>query len=168
MEENKNKNENEKLYSEKDFEEFKKKLEEEFLEKENLMKEEFLEKENLMKEEFQKESQKANMTELEVAKMELEELKSKHQEKENECLTTKQKEEVSSMLKEAGLEKDILELVYVPLDMEKTKEKIEILKSYIEKTKKEIFQNCSNAPLPKTSKNSEYDAFIEGFDSNKL
>ena len=151
MEENKNKNENEKLYSEKDFEEFKKKLEEEFLEKENLM-----------KEEFQKESQKANMTELEVAKMELEELKSKYQEKENECLTTKQKEEVSSMLKEAGLEKDILELVYVPLDMEKTKEKIEILKSYIEKTKKEIFQNCSNAPLPKTSKNSEYDAFIEG------
>jgi len=110
MEENKNKNENEKLYSEKDFEEFKKKLEEEFLEKENLM-----------KEEFQKESQKANMTELEVAKMELEELKSKYQEKENECLTAKQKEEVSSMLKEAGLEKDILELVYVPLDMEKTK-----------------------------------------------
>ena len=73
MEENKNKNENEKLYSEKDFEEFKKKLEEEFLEKENQM-----------KEEFQKESQKANMTELEVAKMELEELKSKYQEKENE------------------------------------------------------------------------------------
>ena len=157
MEENKNKNENEKLYSEKDFEEFKKKLEEEFLEKENLM-----------KEGFQKGSEKANMSGLEVAKMELEELKSKYQEKENECLTTKQKEEVSSMLKEAGLEKDILELVYVPLDMEKTKEKIEILKSYIEKTKKEIFQNCSNAPLPKTSKNSEYDAFIEGFDSNKL
>ncbi len=157
MEDKENKNENEKLYSKKELDELKAKLEKEFLEKENLM-----------KEEFQKENQKANMSELEVAKMELEELKSKYQEKENECLTTKQKEEVSSILKEAGLEKDILELVYVPLDMEKTKEKIEILKTYIEKIKKEIFQDCSNTPLPKATKNKEYDPFIEGFDSNRL
>ena len=157
MEEKENKNEKEKLYSQEELEELKEKLEKEFLEKENLM-----------KEEFQKENQKANMSELEVAKMELEELKSKYQEKENECLTAKQKEEVSILLDEAGLEKEILELVYVPLDMEKTKEKIEILKSYVEKIKKEIFQSYSDVPLPKTSKNDEYDAFIEGFDSNKL
>ncbi len=154
MEENKNKKpEEEKLYSEKDLKEFREKLEKEFLEK---------------KGSNQKESQNDDADELETAKAELEKLRSKYQEKENECMTAKQKEEVYSLLNDAGLEKDALELVYVPLNMEKTKEKIEILKTYIEKIKKSIFQDYSNAPLPQTSKNKEYDPFIEGFDTNKL
>ena len=149
MEENKNKKpDEEKLYSKKDFEDFKAKLEQEMLAK--------------------KENEEDKENELENALSQLEELKTKYQEKENECLTAKQKDEVSSLLADAGLEKEILELVYVPLDMEKTKEKIEILKTYIEKIKKEIFQNCANSPLPKTAKNKEYDAFLEGFDTNKL
>lgn len=158
MEENKNKKpDKEKLYSKKDFEDFKAKLEQEMLVK----------KEN--QEEAPKEENEENKeNELENALSQLEELKTKYQEKENECLTAKQKDEVSSLLADAGLEKEILELVYVPLDMEKTKEKIEILKTYIEKIKKEIFQNCANSPLPKTAKNKEYDAFLEGFDTNKL
>lgn len=154
MEENKNKKpEEEKLYSEKDLKEFREKLEKEFLEK---------------KDSNQKEGQNDDAGELEAAKAELEKLKSKYQEKENECITAKEKEEVYGLLNNAGLEKDALELVYVPLNMEKTKEKIEILKAYIEKIKKSIFQDYSNAPLPQTSKNKEYDPFIEGFDTNKL
>ena len=145
------------LYSQKDFDEYKQSLEVEFLEKENKM-----------KQELQKEAKKATMSELELALSELDEIKQKYQEKENECLVAKQKEETISLLNEAELNTSILDVVYVPLDMEATKEKIEAIKKYTEQMKKEIFQNCINAPLPLTSKEMAYDAFVEGFETNKL
>lgn len=162
MKDTENQNENvsreEPLYSEKDFDEYKANLQNEFLEKENQM-----------KKELEDEAKKANMSELELALNELEELKKKYQEKEDECLITKQKEETNALLEEAGLSKNLLELVYAPKDMEATKEKIEILKAYIEDIKKEIFQNYSeDTPVPSTSKQEPYDPFVEGFDTNVL
>lgn len=145
------------LYSQKDFDEYKANLEVEFLEKEDKM-----------KQELQKEAKKATMTELELALSELDEMKQKYQEKENECLIVKQKEEVISLLKEADLDISILDIVYLPLDMESTKEKIAVLKKYTENIKKEIFENCVNPQLPLISKDAPYDAFIEGFETNKL
>ena len=149
--------EDDSLFSKEDFENYKAKLQKEFQEKEMTM-----------KKELENEAKKASMSELELAKAELEEIKQKYQEKENECLIAKQKEETTSLLDEAGLDKLVLDIVYVPLNMEETKTKIEILKSYMEKAKKEILQNCMATPLPMVSNEIEYDAFLDGFDSNEL
>lgn len=149
--------EDDSLFSKEDFENYKAKLQKEFQEKEMTM-----------KKELENEAKKASMSELELAKAELEEIKQKYQEKENECLIAKQKEETISLLDEAGLDKSVLDIVYVPLNMEETKTKIEILKSYMEKAKKEILQNCMATPLPMVSNEIEYDAFLDGFDSNEL
>lgn len=145
------------LFSKEDFENYKAKLQKEFQEKELTM-----------KQELENEAKKASMSELELAKAELEEIKQKYQEKENECLIAKQKEETLALLDEAALDKAILDVVYVPLNMEETKTKIETLKSYMEKTKKDMLQNCMTTPLPMVSNEIEYDAFLDGFDSNEL
>ncbi len=158
MEENENKIPNEeKLYTEKEFMEYKAALDEEFQKKYEQM-----------KSEFEKQSQRAEMTELEIALSELEDLKIKYREKENECLMTKQKEEAALILDKAGLDRSILNVVYTPLDLKETKEKIETLKTYIEKIKKGVFQNYAQTPLPLTSNTNEYDAFTEGFETNTL
>ena len=147
----------EEFYSKKDFDSYREKLEKEFLAKEEAM-----------KKELEDEAKKSSMSELEIARMELEEIKKKYQEKENECLISKQREEVLNLLEEAALDKDAVELVYVPLDIESTKEKISILKEYMEKLKKNFLQDYIDTPLPQTSGKAEYDAFIDGFDSNQL
>jgi len=106
--------------------------------------------------------------ELENLRLQLDELKAKYKEKENECLSAKQKEETLALLSEAGLEKEFLDVAYTPLDMAATKTKIEILKSCIEKIKKGVFQNNVNTPLPITGKTQETDPFIEGFNTARL
>lgn len=151
------KDEHEPIYSKEDFENYK-----------NQLREEFLEKEEKMKQELEIEAKKATMSELELTRLELDEIKQKYQEKENECLIAKQKEEASAILDEAGLDRSAIELVYIPLDMEATRLRIEILKNYTEKVKKEFLENIEVAEIPLTSGNFEYDAFIEGFDNNEL
>lgn len=151
------KEKNELLYSKEDFEAYKARLSEEFLEKEEKM-----------KQELEIEAKKATMSELELTRLELDEMKQKYQEKENECLIAKQKEEVVSILDEAGLDRGAIELIYIPLDMEATKLRIEILKNYTEKVKKDFLESIEGTDIPLTSGNFEYDAFIEGFDNNEL
>lgn len=148
----------EKLYSKKEFEKMKQELEESFLKKEEEL-----------KERIEKECKKANMSELEIALDELNEIKEKYKQKENECLMASQKEDTIEKLKSKNLDSSVLQLVYTPLDMTSTEEKIEILNKYTEKIKEEIYKSCINAPLPLISKeNAKADAFIEGFETNKL
>ncbi len=87
-----------KLYSQEDFDNYKSKIEAE------------------LKEKIEQEAKKASMTELELALAELEELKQKYQEKEDECLIAKQKETTIALLQDAGLAPDALELVYITKD----------------------------------------------------
>lgn len=146
------------VYSKEEFDKFKAQLEAEFAEKEKKL-----------KAESEEQAKKSTMTELERALAELEEFKKKYKEKEDECLISKQKEETLSLLKDANLDSKILDVVYTPLDMEKTKTKIEIFKNYIEEIKKGVFQNNLNTPLPLASgKTASFDAFVEGFDTNRL
>ncbi len=145
------------VYSQKDFDEYKEKLEDDFQKKEALI-----------KEEAKKENQKENMSELELAKAELEDMKKKYQQKEDECTISRQKEETLVCLKDAELDKKALELVYVPLDMDSTKKNIEILKELMVDLRKDIFKNTINAPVLEASDNTTYDPFIEGFDTNRL
>ena len=156
--ENKKKKEAEEvLYSKEDFEAYKEELQNEFLKKEETM-----------RQELESEAKKAGMTELERTQAELAEIKQKYEEKEKECLISKEKEETKAILEEEGLQEAALELVYMPLDMEKTKSKIGVLKNYIGQMKKDILQNYINTPLPLTSNQAAYDAFIEGFDTNSF
>ncbi len=129
---------------------------------------EFNEKILAMKAKMEDEAKKSSMSELELAKTELEEWKKKYQEKENECLIAKQKEETIALLNEAQLSTDILDVVYVPLDMNKTKENIEKLKAYIKKIEKGFFGDAADTPVPQISKEAAYDPFIEGFDTKEL
>ncbi|MCD8024531.1 MAG: hypothetical protein LUE64_03255 [Candidatus Gastranaerophilales bacterium] len=107
--------------------------------------------------------------ELALAKKEISELKEKYLQKEKECMIAKQKENTLELLSQSGLDSSALELVLVPSNEEMTKERIAVLKDYIEDVKKEILKNYIDAPLPLSSgKAADYDAFIDGFDSNKL
>ncbi len=148
----------EKRYSQEEIEEIKAKL-----------KGEVLAKENEMQKKDGTETEKAGMSEIELLQTELEKAKEKCQKMEDECLISKQKEETLLLLDEAKIDREVLNLVYVPKSMDLTKANIETLKNYIEKIKKSVFQNCINIPVPLSSKNKpEYDPFIEGFDTNKL
>lgn len=121
-----------------------------------------------MKAKMEDEAKKSSMSELELAKTELEEWKKKYQEKENECLISKQKEETTALLNQAGLSIDILDVVYVPLDMNKTKENIDKLKNYINQLEKAYFGGSQDTPIPRASKEAGYDPFIEGFETKEL
>ena len=67
-------------------------------------------------------------------------------------------------------EKELSEKLDTILNKEDNEDKrIEILKSYTEKIKEDIYKNLTNAPLPLISKEqTKNDAFIEGFETNKL
>lgn len=152
------KDDNKRLYTEKDFEEYKKQTDELLVKKEEEL-----------KNKIEKELKKSTMSELELAKEELNELREKYKQKEDECLISNQKEETIKILNDKNLDSSILNLVYIPLDMKGTEERIEILKSYTEKIKEDIYKNLTNAPLPLISKEqTKNDAFIEGFETNKL
>ena len=144
------------LFSKQDFDAYKKDLEAQFQAKEEEM-----------KKQLEADAKKASMTETERIRMELDEIKQKYQEKENECQIAKEKEETISLLEDAGLGKDALELVFAPLNMELTRVKIDILKGYVEKIQQEIYET-GDTPLPLTSNNTAYDPFLEGFDTNTL
>ncbi len=125
----------------------------------------FEKEENTMKKQLEDEAKKAAMPEIDRIRLELDELKQKYQEKENECAIAKQKEETVCLLENANLGKEVMDVVFVPLNTEATKEKIALLKSYIEKIKE---NNLGSTTIPLTSNKASYDAFIEGFDTNTL
>ena len=153
----KQEDEKEMLYTKQDFDSYKKELEEKFQAKEEEM-----------KKQLELDAKKNSMTEMERIQLELDEMKQKYQEKENECQIAKEREETIELLENSDLEKELLEVVFVPLDMEKTKTKIESLKWYVEKMKKDFYETAMADDIPLTSKQLPYDAFIDGFDSNLL
>lgn len=155
--ENQSNDEKELLFTQQDFDSYKSELEAKFQEKEKEM-----------KEQLEKDAKKNSMTELERIRLELDEMKEKYQEKENECQIAKEKEETFFLLEDANLGKELLDVVFTPLNMEATEVKIEILKNYFEKIQKEINETGCDVVLPRTSNQALYDPFIDGFESNTL
>ncbi len=130
---------------------------------------EFELKEEQIKKEAEEQIKKTGMSELELARAELEEIKKKYREKEDECQMAKEKEETIVLLDEAGISPVVLDLVYEFKDMSKTKMNIETLKNFLQIQKQEFLQNYMNTPVVEVSNGKEeYDPFIEGFDTNTL
>lgn len=124
-------------------------------------------KANLEAEIKNQESKKTEMSELEKVQAELAEMKRKYQEKEDECIIAREKQETQALLEATGLSSKMLDVVYTEKNMEATKTKIQILKDYIDEIVNSTLQNgtaetSSNVPLTSTVQ-GKMDPFLEGF-----
>lgn len=109
---------------------------------------EFKEKEKAAKAEAEKVARQANMSELEKANAELEELRGKYQESQNTIALTTQKDDTRKLMSELGVDEKCLDYVFVPKDMEATKARAKAFKEYIDEVKKNTFEKNvgSNPP----------------------
>lgn len=101
---------------------------------------EFKEKEKAAKAEAEKAARQANMSELEKANAELEELRGKYQESQDTIALTTQKDETRKLMSELGVDDKCLDYVFVPKDMEATKARAKAFKAYIDSVKKDTFE----------------------------
>lgn len=101
---------------------------------------EFKEKEKAAKAEAEKAARQANMSELEKANAELEELRGKYQESQDTIALTTQKDETRKLMSELGVDDRCLDYVFVPKDMEATKARAKAFKEYINGVKKSVFE----------------------------
>lgn len=109
---------------------------------------EFKEKEKATKEAAEKAARQANMSELEKANAELEELRGKYQESQDTIALTNQKDETRKIMSEMGVDVKCLDYVFVPKDMEATKARTKAFKEYIDNVKKETFENNIHSKVP--------------------
>jgi len=103
---------------------------------------EFKEKEKAAKEAAEKAARQANMSELEKANAELEELRGKYQESQDTIALTAQKDETRKFMSDLGVDVKCLDYVFVPKDMDATKARAKAFKEYIDEVKKTTFE-CS-------------------------
>lgn len=125
---------------------------------------EFKEKEAKAKAEAEMSAKQANMTELEKANAQLEELRAKYQEKEDILAITNQKDETRKLMSELGLDEKCLDYVFVPKDIESTKSRAQAFKEYIENVKKETFESSVKSTIPGAGKQEEKSAFLTGLE----
>lgn len=109
---------------------------------------EFKEKEKAAKAEAEKAARQAGMTELEKANDQLADLQKKYQESQDAIALTSQKDETRKLMGEMGVEEKCLDFVFVPKDMEATKARAKAFKEYIDKVKKETFENNFQPKIP--------------------
>lgn len=121
---------------------------------------EFKEKEKAAKAEAEKAAKQANMSELEKANAELEELRGKYQESQDTIALTNQKDETRKHMAEIGVDEKCLDYVFVPRDMEATKARAKAFKEYIDEVKKNTFEKNvgSNPPGASGNGNAGIDA----------
>ncbi|MCM1338790.1 MAG: DUF4355 domain-containing protein [Muribaculaceae bacterium] len=109
---------------------------------------EFKEKEKQAKAEAERIARQANMTELEKARADLEELQSKYQQSQDTIALTAQKDETRKLMSELGVDVNCLDYVFVPKDMEATKARTKAFKEYIDGVKKETFESNVQSKAP--------------------
>lgn len=108
---------------------------------------EFKEKEKAAKAEAEKAARQANMSELEKANAELEELRGKYQESQDTIALTAQKDETRKLMADLGVDVRCLDYVFVPKDMDATKARAKAFKEYIDEVKKATFEkNIGGTP----------------------
>lgn len=109
---------------------------------------EFKEKEKAAKIEAEKAAKQANMSELEKANAELEELRGKYQQSQDAITLTNQKDETRKLMAELGVDANCLDYVFVPKDMDATKARAKAFKEYIDNVKKETFEKNVKSTIP--------------------
>lgn len=109
---------------------------------------EFKEKEKAAKEAAEKAARQANMSELEKANAELEELRGKYQESQDTIALTNQKDETRKLMADLGVDVKCLDYVFVPKDMEATKARTKAFKEYIDNVKKTTFESSVQSKTP--------------------
>ncbi len=108
---------------------------------------EFKEKEKAAKAEAEKAARQANMSELEKANAELEELRGKYQESQDTIALTAQKDETRKFMSDLGVDVKCLDYVFVPKDMDATKARAKAFKEYVDEVKKATFEkNIGGTP----------------------
>lgn len=129
---------------------------------------EFKEKEAKAKAEAKAEAQnaikQANMTELEKANAQIEELRAKYQEKEDILAITSQKDETRKFISELGLDEKCLDYVFVPKDIETTKSRALAFKEYVENVRKQTFESSIKSIVPGAGKTDSKNAFLSGME----
>lgn len=109
---------------------------------------EFREKEKAAREAAEKAARQANMSELEKANAELEDLRIQLQQSQDTIALTGQKDETRKLMSELGVDVNCLDYVFVPKDMEATKARAKAFKQYIDGVKKETFENNVQSKVP--------------------
>lgn len=109
---------------------------------------EFKEKEKAAKEAAEKAARQANMSELEKANAELEELRGKYQQSQDTIALTSQKDETRKLMSELGVDDKCLDYVFVPKDMNATKARAKAFKEYIDEVKKTTFETSVQSKAP--------------------
>jgi len=109
---------------------------------------EFKEKEKAAKEAAEKAARMANMSELEKANAELEELRGKYQESQDTIALTTQKDETRKLMADLGVDVKCLDYVFVPKDMDATKARAKAFKEYIDEVKKTTFEGSVQSKTP--------------------
>lgn len=139
--------ENGKTYTQADIDNLTAKHQEEMNTLAGKLRAEFKEKEKAAKEAAEKAARQANMSELEKANAELEELRGKYQESQNTIALTAQKDETRKLMAELGVDEKCLDYVFVPKDMEATKARAKAFKAYVDEVKKNTFEkNIGGTP----------------------
>lgn len=109
---------------------------------------EFKEKEKAAKEAAEKAARQANMSELERANEELEELRGQLQQSQDAIALTSQKDETRKIMSELGVDDRCLDYVFVPKDMDATKARAKAFKEYIDEVKKTTFETSVQSKAP--------------------
>jgi protein subunit release factor A len=97
---------------------------------------EFKEKEDKAKKEAERLAKEANMSELEKANANIEDLKAKLQQSEDTIALTNQKDETRKLMSELGVDSKCLDYVFIPKDTEGTKARVQAFKEYIDNVKR--------------------------------
>lgn len=109
---------------------------------------EFKEKEKQAKADAEKAAKLANMTELEKANAELEDLRGQLQQSQDVIALTAQKDETRKLMSELGVDDKCLDYVFVPKDMDATKARVKAFKDYVDDVKKTTFENNVQSKAP--------------------
>lgn len=111
--------------------------------------------EKSIKAQIEEETKKANMSELEKANAEIADWKAKYQEKEDLIALSNQKDETRKLMSEMGVDESCLDYVFIPKDIEGTKTRVKAFKEYIDKVKKETFENNLKSTIPGAGKGAD-------------
>lgn len=155
----------EKTYTQAEFDALTAKHQQELNDLDTRLKAEYKRKADKAKEDAEKAARQAGMTELEKANDQLADLQKKYQESQDTIALTSQKDETRKLMDEMGVEEKCLDFVFVPKDMEATKARTKSFKEYIDKVKKETFENNFQSKIPgaggsKTGSNMDINSAI--------
>ncbi len=107
---------------------------------------------NKVKAEIEEKAKTANMSELEKAQKLADDYKLKFEAEADKNALTVQKDETRAYMAEIGLDSNCLDYVFIPKDPDGTKAKAKAFKEYIDKVKKETFENNVKSQVLKTGK----------------